>query len=162
MQRFRHILRICLIVALIPLTVFSGRVASGCICSDGHFEPLCDGGNCCSGPADSANADSCGCRKCCKSADGTTASCCLHVTHPSHLGQSPDGDGSQTCCHPLALSPMVAENSSAVQSQVELPEFHEPVTVALLPVIVEQIAFVPLVASGPPRVRLYVLQSLLI
>lgn len=57
---------------------------------------------------------------------------------------------------------MVAEDDAAVQAQVECPEFSDTFTVAVLPVIVEQVAFVPLVYSGPPRVRLYVLQSLLI
>ena len=57
---------------------------------------------------------------------------------------------------------MVAEDGAAVQAHVECPEFSDTYTVAVLPVIVEPIAFVPLVDSGPPRVRLYVLQSLLI
>ena len=162
MQRFRHILRKCLILAMIPLTVVSGRVAPGCICSDGHFEPLCNGGSCCSSPAKSASTDSCGCRKCCTTAGRTNPSCRSHVTQPNHVEQSPDADDSQSCCHPLTLSPMIAEDDSAVHSGVELPVFSHLGIVVLPPVIVEQIAFVPLVDSGPPRLQLYVLQSLLI
>ena len=57
---------------------------------------------------------------------------------------------------------MVAEDDAAVQARVECPEFSDTFTMAVLPVIVEPIVFVPLVDSGPSRVRLYVLQSLLI
>lgn len=162
MQRFRHILRNCLILAMIPLTVFSGRVAPGCICSDGHFEPRCGAGNCCSATASSAKTDSCYCSKCCQPKQGTAKSCCLHAAHPSHIRHSSNPDRSQKCCHPLTLSPMVAEDDAAMQSRVECPEFSDTFAVAVLPVIVEQVAFVPLVDPKPPRVRLYVLQSLLI
>lgn len=162
MQRFRHIPRTCLILVLIPLTVLSGRVIPGCICSDGHFEPLCNGGNCCCGPVKSAKTDSCGCRKCCKTANGTAASCCSRFVHPNHFEQSTDADDSQSRCHPLTLSPMIAEDDSAVHSSVELPVFSHVGVAVLPPVILEQIAIVPLVDSGPPRVRLYALLSLLI
>ena len=57
---------------------------------------------------------------------------------------------------------MVAEDDAAVQAHVDYPEFSDTFTVTVLPVFVEQVAFVPLVDSGPPRMRLYVLQSLLI
>ena len=57
---------------------------------------------------------------------------------------------------------MVAEDDAAVQAHVEFPEFRDTFIVAVLPVVVEQVAFVPLVDSGPSRVRLYVLQILLI
>ena len=162
MQRFRHILRNCLILAMIPLTVFSGRVAPGCICSDGHFEPRCGAGNCCSATASSTKADSRHCSKCCQSKRGAAKSCCLHAAHPSHIRHSSGTDSSQNCCHPLALSPMVVEDDAAVQAHVGCPEFSDTFTMAVLPVIVEPVAFVPLVDSGPSRVRLYVLQSLLI
>ena len=162
MQRFRHILWNCLLLAMIPLTVFSGRVAPGCICSDGHFEPRCGAGKCCSATSSSVKTESCHCSKCCQSKQGTAKSCCSHATHPSHIRHSSGPDSSQKCCHPLTLLPMVAEDDAAVQPQVECPEFSDTFTVAVLPVVVEQLAFVPLVDSGPPRVRLYVLQSLLI
>ena len=162
MQRFRHLLRTCLILAMIPLTVVSGRVAPGCICSDGHFEPLCNGGKCCSDPATSATTDSCHCRNCCQSTQGPAKSCCLRATHPSHLEQTSDGENPQKCCHPLTLSPMVPEGDAAVHSNVELPSFNCSSAVDLPLVIVEQVAYVPLIDSGPPRGRLYVLQSLLI
>lgn len=162
MQRFRHILRNCLILAMIPLTVFSGRVAPGCICSDGHFEPRCGGGSCCPTASRSAKSESCHCSKCCQSKQGTAKSCCLHAVHPSHIRHSSSSDSPQKCCHPLTLLPMVAEDDAAVQAHLECPEFSDTFTVAVPPVIVEQVAFVPLVDFGPPRVRLYVLQSLLI
>jgi len=57
---------------------------------------------------------------------------------------------------------MVAEDDAAVQAHAECREFSDTFIVAVLPVFVEQVAFVPLVDSGPSRVRLYVLQSLLI
>ena len=162
MQRFRHILRNCLILAMIPLTVFSGRVAPGCICSDGHFEPRCGAGNCCSSTFSQTKTESCHCSKCCRSKQGTAKSCCLHVAHPSHIRHTSSPDSPQQCCHPLTLMPMVAEDDGAVQSSVACPEFSDTFTVTVLPVVVEQVAFVPLVDSGPSRVRLYVLQSLLI
>ena len=162
MQRFRHILRNCLILAMIPLTVFSGRVAPGCICSDGHFEPRCGAGNCCSATASSAKTDSCHCSKCCRSKQGSARTCCFHAAHPGHIQHSSSPDSPQKCCHPLTLLPMVAEDDSAVQAHVVCPEFSDTFTVAVLPVIMEQVAVVPLVDSGPPRVRLFVLQRLLI
>ena len=164
MQRFRHILRNCLILAMIPLTVFSGRVAPGCICSDGHFEPRCGAGSCCccSANASKTKADSCHHSKCCRSKQGTAKSCSLHVAPPTHIRHSSSPDSPQKCCHPLTLLPMVAEDDAAVQAHVEFPEFRDTFIVAVLPVVVEQVAFVPLVDSGPSRVRLYVLQILLI
>ena len=57
---------------------------------------------------------------------------------------------------------MVAEGDAAVHSNTELSSFNFSSDVGLPPVIVEQVAYVPLVDSGPSRVRLYVLQSLLI
>ena len=57
---------------------------------------------------------------------------------------------------------MVAEDDAAVQAHVECPEFSDTFIVAVLPLVVAQVAFVPLVDAGPSRVRLYVLQILLI
>lgn len=164
MQRLRHILRTCLVLALIPLTVFNGRVTAGCLCSDGHFEPFCRGGSCCSGAGGTTQPGSCGCAKCCcqsKSGDHKK-SCCRGANLPSGLTERSDSESSKSCCHPLTKSPMAPDKVFTPQFDLGSLAFDHTVAVSLVPVVVEQAVPVYAVDSGPPIERLHVLQRLLI
>lgn len=164
MQRFRQFLRTCLILALIPLTVWSGRVAPGCICSDGHFEPLCDGEkcNCCS--SNDATHRAGGCAKCRTktAASGHRKACCSHNREPDGIAKFPDRDCPGGCCHPLSLSPMVTEKNSTPQLDVEHVAFVEAMTVVKVPDVVNQLVPVRIVDYGPQSERLKLIQSLLL
>jgi hypothetical protein len=159
MQRLRHILRTCLVLAMIPLTVFNGRATAGCICSDGHFELFCRGGGCCSGASKNQQTGFCGCGKCCgQSKPGTKKSCFAGKGVPSGCAQHSESDKPGNCCHPLTHSPMVANQHFAPQIEIELLAFDHTVAVSLPPAVVEQFVSVQAVDSGPPRERLQLLQ----
>ena len=164
MQRLRHILRTCLILALIPLTVFNGRASAGCLCSDGHFEPFCRGGSCCSRSGSTAQPGSCGCAQCCcQSKSGEHKKpCCRGANLPSGLTERSESEQAKSCCHPLTQSPMVPDKNFTPQFDIESLAFDHTVAVSLVPVVVEQAVPVYAVDSGPPIERLHVLQRLLI
>lgn len=156
MQRLYKLLRTFLVLAMIPLTVFNGRAAAGCICSDGHFELFCRGGSGCS--VLSKNQSS-GCGKCCgQSKPKIKKSCCASQSVPGPCAEHSESDKPGSCCHPLMHSPMVAENNVAPQFEIGLLAFDHTAAVSLLPAVVEQFVSVPAVDSGPPRERLQLLQ----
>ena len=163
MHRLRHILRTCLILALIPLTVFNGRATAGCLCSDGHFEPLCRGGSCGSPSGSAAQPGPCGVAQCCcRSKSGDQKPCCRGANLPSGLAERSESDQTRSCCLPLTHSPMVPVTTFTPQVDNESLAFDHTVVVSLVPVVVEQAAPVYAVDSRPPIERLYVLQRLLI
>ena len=148
---------------MIPLTVFNGRAAAGCICSDGHFELFCRGGSCCSVSSKNQPTGLCGCGKCCgQSKPGTQKSCCAGKSVPGACARHSESDKPGGCCHPLTHSPMVADKNLAPQFETGLLAFDHTPAVSLLPAVVEQFASVLAVDSGPPRVRLQLLQRWLI
>lgn len=164
MQCFRRILRTCLILALIPLTVLSGRVVPGCICSDGHFELFCRGSHCDTDAPRDTRSSCGGCGKCCQSRSTSVAlkSCCGSDLQPGRATGCPVKDCSDRCCHPLTLSPMVPARDFLPQHDVEQREFEVPVTVPLRLPDGTQVISVHVVDSGPQRERLKMIQSLLI
>lgn len=162
MKTIRRIFRKILVLAIIPLTLFSGRPAGGCICADGQFKLFCHGNGCCShtNQGDLGNA--------------STESCCCstHVTHVAgnHRFTSASGtvvrlagmDRSKSCCCRLQLVPMVTlkcvtpnlvehalvvEITDPLQAHVFKVEFAD-----------RRSTFDP----GPPRARLSLLQHFLI
>lgn len=168
MHRLRHILRTCLVLVMIPLTLFSGRPAAGCVCSDGHFEPLCGGGACCATSTVTrvSQPGPCGCSKCCcgvraPSHSGDKPACCGGYTSPSSVA-SGNGDEQQGCCHPLTLLPLMAEKVVTPELDAALMVLHHTDCVSWFPVVVEPPVRVYVVNSGPPRVRLDLLQRYLL
>ena len=168
MQRLRHVLRICLVLAMIPLTVFSGRTAAGCICADGHFEMLCRGGATCSrtGEKRPPQSNSCGCVACHANGDaasGSRKSCCSSHRAPREPGgQVQSNDCQERCCHPLTLSSMTVDKQVAHQLDFDALTLDCVTLEGLLPAVVEQKFSVPPVDTRPPIERLHLLQRLLI
>lgn len=165
MQRLRHISRICLVLAMIPLTVFSGRMAAGCVCADGHFELLCRGGATCSGPGKGQPSASCGC-----TSGSCTTGCCHakgRLASDSQASEGPAGqvrsnDCQKGCCHPLTLSSMTVDKQVSHQLDLDALALDCVILEDLLPAVVEQTFSVPPVDTRPPIERLHFLQRLLI
>lgn len=166
MQRLRHILRTCLVLVMIPLTMFSGRATAGCVCGDGHFEPLCRGGACCASSSNGSQRGPCGCAKCCcsskKAAQTSAKLSCCGAQQPTSSFFRLNGEATQSCCHPLTLLPMMAEEVITSGVDTELAALQHTVSVSEFPPVVEQPVRVYVVNSGPPRVRLVLLQRFLL
>lgn len=168
MQRLCHISRICLVLAMIPLTVFSGRTAAGCVCADGHFELLCRGGATCSrtGEGKSPQSNACGCAGCHANghvASGPQKACCnSHRAPRGPGGQAQSNDCQERCCHPLTLSSMTADKQVVHQLDMDALTLDCVTLEDLLPAVVEQTFSVPPVDTRPPIERLHLLQRLLI
>lgn len=99
---------------ILPLALWNGRAMGGCICADGHYEPLCRG-VLSSGVQDhiSAQTGCCGCPCCAivatREGDAehcTTAQGCCRQSNTyeanNHAGQS---IGTQGCCRAVAQAP---------------------------------------------------------
>jgi len=161
-RRFPQILRNFIILVMIPLSLWSGRITAGCICIDGHFESLCGHGSCCSAARSAEDSGSCSCRKCCRSHGPAHPSCCSTNTDASKLAGCPTPDGSRHCCRPLSLEPIVVADSLALTIDLEFVSFVDVAPPVLLPADVEQAVVVHLMDSGSQRDRLSLIQSLLI
>lgn len=165
MQRFREMSRVIFVLVLLPLTLFNGRASAGCICADGHFELMCRGGSCCTRSEMPRQTESCGCSKCCYQAKAAAKkSCCQRQTLPKGgvVGSDPSSEKSGGCCHPLMPLPMVTHKATVPQSDhVSLAIAPTVSTIWLAPVIGPSFP-VHEVDSGPPRMRLQILQRLLI
>ena len=162
MRQCPTILRTILVLAMIPLTLWSGRISPGCICADGHFEAHCGGGSCCSTSAKSADSGKCACQSCCRSHVASHKSCCPATRDSGEVGTPEKPCGNNGCCHPLTLSPIVAEETSPLPDGTDVPAFTDSVVLVLLPPVVKQNIVVHLMDSGPQRDRLSLIQSFLI
>ena len=125
----RRRLRAAVTLALLPLAMLSALpLAAGCICADGHYEPICHAGQ---SQASMANHGcSCCARRSCCSGKG----CCHHSAVNSRNqipGQHLDSSG---CCTPVVRPaiPTVVNSSAVVDSElatalvvssIELPHF---------------------------------------
>lgn len=94
--------------AMVPLAVLSGRPVSGCICADGHYEPvcraaLCAGSNSTAGPRNSTSC--CGCSCCGQTLSDQSPSRCKDRTSCCQkAGALHPADGrslSKKCCTPV-------------------------------------------------------------
>jgi hypothetical protein len=127
----RRRLRAAVILAMLPLAMLSALpLAAGCICADGHYEPICHAGQSQAGMA------GCGCSCCAHHSCCSGKVCCHHsVVNPrEHVpGQHLDGSG---CCTPVVRQaiPTIVNSSAVVDSElvtalivspIELPHFEE-------------------------------------
>lgn len=126
----RH-LRAAVILAMLPLAVLSALpLAAGCICADGHYEPICRAGQCQSGMS------GCGC-PCCRHHACCTAKLCCHRSKTNSSNQIPGEQFSDSgCCTPLVhqATPTIVNTSAVVDSEhatalvvapIALPQFGE-------------------------------------
>ena len=101
----RRRLRPTVALAMVPLAILNAwPVLAGCICADGHYEPVCNAGLC------RADAGDCGCSYCAERASNRGISnCCNAKTHCCHRrsetspqnndgGKQVSGNG---CCTPI-------------------------------------------------------------
>lgn len=119
-RAFRNRLGAVAVWAMVPVALWNGRADGGCICADGHFEPVCKAAHCPSGLQGAqvrpVQNGSCGC-SCCKNVEArrgnaelcrTKRGCCEKSgTHDAndHAGKSVGGEG---CCTPVAQAQAVA------------------------------------------------------
>ena len=110
----RRRLRAFVLLAMIPLAALSALPwAAGCICSDGHYEPVCQAGRCQAGGASSCSC--CAHRGCCN------GKVCCHRSATSAgkgiPGQHLDNSG---CCTPVIRQaiPSVVNSSTVVDSEL--------------------------------------------
>lgn len=166
MKSLRYILRKNLVMALIPLTLFSGRMQGACVCAEGRCGLICDGQGCCSHETFSRTTEKSRRHECC----GSSASRCPQAVHQvggqrqdvrSHARQRVD-DISRSHCQRLEPSPMAASKDYFRQFHNDLAAVEGTVSLKLLPSKdcqpERRCAFDP----GPPRARLILLQHFLI
>lgn len=113
MYRLHPLLRKILLVMLVPLIFFNGRVSAGCICKDGHFKLFCDGHGYCAEKSDRHESDNDENGDCCKQPRSCSVeadhSCCSHSKKDgvdSDTGGHRKKCSSQYGCHKLPLAPM--------------------------------------------------------
>lgn len=104
-------IRTAVTLAALPLAIMNGLpVAAGCICADGHYEPVCKAGLCRDGKGDCDRSLGIH-RSCCK---GDTA-CCRHRAAPLKDGAGEKLVNEAPCCTPVANEAVPAViNSSQV------------------------------------------------
>jgi len=99
---------------MVPLAMLNALpLAAGCICADGHYEPVCHAGQCRTGMAD------CGCACCAHHSCCSGKIRCNRSTVNPHE-QIPDQHVSNSgCCTPLVhqATPTIVTSSAAVDSQ---------------------------------------------
>lgn len=116
-------IRVGLVAALIPVTLFSGRPTAGCVCADGHIKLVCPNHGGCCGASHNVGGQTAGFHSCCCHStdaqhDGSHSSCCQHRQCPnSPAAQSSDKAG----CRGLSLDPTV------VTAKVKIPAIQMPV-----------------------------------
>jgi len=112
-RAFRKRLATVAIWAMVPVALWNGRANGGCICADGHYEPLCKAALCSGNKAGTDSSASemrcCGCSCCGKPGTSranadccrTQTGCCRGSDRPvsDPIGESVDSNG---CCTPLA------------------------------------------------------------
>ncbi len=164
MKRLRPILQKWIVLAIIPLTLFSGRPTGGCLCADGHIELFCSAELRClfvSSQASTSPTNKAAC--CCPSATApnpaTGASCChgQNVTVRRQLGEP-----SQMCCYRLHLSPMVLAGDLLFAWHSASTALNEAVSATFHQVVIELRTCPYSIDLGPPRARLSLLQHFLI
>lgn len=119
MKATKRRLRAAVLWAMMPLALVGARPSGGCICADGHYEPVCMAQQCRGRAGASGNSASptacCGC-SCCRSA-GQQTDCCIHRTCCSTCSADSTQDEStqagwratrSCCCHPVPATPTVA------------------------------------------------------
>jgi hypothetical protein len=93
-SRFRPIL----VWAVMPLTLFNGMpISAGCICADGHYEPVCRAGRCRAGMSD------CGCSCCAKTASCKGKCCCRKSENQRHENMPGQRVANNGCCKPVVV-----------------------------------------------------------
>ena len=162
MSQFPPILRTLIILAMIPLNLWSGRITPGCICADGHFEALCGHGNCCYSTKGADGSSACACSKCCRSDSNAHRSCCSENSDSSRTLGCPVPVGSRNYCHPLSIDPVVTADAVMMPVDAAHVSFYDVAPPVLVRAVVEQAIVVHLMDSGPQRDRLSLIQSLLI
>lgn len=162
MQRLRKILRIYLVLAMIPLTIFSGRTMAGCVCADGHFEPFCTGGAGRANAAYGTQLGHLGCANCPAklAAKSSAKHACCGGEKPAVDSGCLNTDHDQGCCHPLTLLPMMAEEAVRADFDADIVALPHSVSLSMFPVVLDHPVHV--VNSGPPRVQLVQLQRFLL
>ena len=88
-------LRATVFVAMMPLVILNSLpLAAGCICADGHFEPVCRAGRCQAGLGD------CGCPCCAHGSCSKGKACCHRSTNQQHKPAPGERLTGNRCCHP--------------------------------------------------------------
>lgn len=117
MRTVRKRVRTVMLWAMMPLALVTARPSSGCICADGHYEPVCLAQLCPGreGAARNFAAQTacCGC-SCCQASSRGGAGCCggrSCCQRPTSGDSHSAGDGLSArdlgCCHPAPASPVV-------------------------------------------------------
>jgi hypothetical protein len=95
--------RVMVAIAMVPLVVLNALpVSAGCICADGHREPVCHAGRCLARKGD------CGCPCCARRAILGSTGCCKKTAdrRPHPVDDQPPEEGRQGvlgngCCTPI-------------------------------------------------------------
>lgn len=103
--------RTTVVWAMMPLAFLTGQPVSGCICADGHYEPLCRAELCPgkTGAERQTTADACcGCSCCAKHSGQRNSDCCKRATgcygrsaNPHQGGTEGMGVTDNSCCTPV-------------------------------------------------------------
>jgi len=118
------------LLVMVPLAMLNAwPLAAGCICADGHYEPVCHAAECRTGMSD------CGCA-CCAHHNCCSGKACCHRSAKSHEQMLGQHVGDSGCCTPLIhqATPTVVNTSPLVDGQhvmalvmvpIDLPYFGE-------------------------------------
>jgi hypothetical protein len=131
-RSIRRRLRAVGVWVMVPLAFSSGVPVSGCICADGHYEPICRADLCQGGQTGETQkpltAACCGCsccapgksegsRHCCT--DNNTA-CCRGSANSSRNDSSGNGVQGKGCCTPFVQAQVIPP----ITASPSLPDDH--------------------------------------
>lgn len=165
MRPHYSVLRKCVVLAIIPLTLLSGRSSGGCVCLDGHFRLFCGGKRCCTPSDDLSRSDKSDASShiCCHAkSDGHPAnhSCC-RIHDGSIVGQTSQSVSS-ICCRQVELAPMLAAPSLSVQTEAKVLACDIPMPRTLVDVSLDRDVVCSEIQIKPSVDRLALLQRFLI
>lgn len=164
MRAIRSKSRAFLLWAMMPLALFSARPNSGCICADGHYEPVClasSRGSRSLALGETPMGGCCGC-SCCRaignpSLSGGQSCCSRAASHAQPKGISQ----SSGCCHPLPPTQVVASAKlTLVDFDATSAEMVSPI--AVLSSVVAWPATIEQIELGAPPDLVLTLQRFLI
>jgi hypothetical protein len=118
-------LRAASLWAMIPLTVFAGRPATGCTCANGEYKLYCAAHLMCGSLASRSDDNELGCGKsCCRHTHRNGNSQCCHQGTCCHSDGKTAPSGKK-CCNPDMLTAISASQSVQVSLDIDSQLFFD-------------------------------------
>ncbi len=124
-HRTRRRFQTAIVFVLMPLALWGGRPISGCICADGHFEPVCKaslgaGASCDSHKVDASRSAGHGKASCCQQSSKARTSCCDSRNREPAPNGSEIGSTSESSCEPATHPDILVPRVESLECDLHL------------------------------------------